>query len=434
MESCDMKNITLADWMLVRVVMALVLVFIAGCDAISGTQDGYEVASTGIETSSYNWCDNNHLIVASKGEVFLVDVRDLKQTPVELFDEKGQKLKVISPSCNEGQVYAPKWDEAAPTTWPGKRLRTLYAGPIGARAAPLISPTERVLATSLKGKYILAQMPVIKTDDSYKIVEECAMYHNPDYKLMCFYTEAWFNKFFALEHFIVAPYRWGDTLSVRKENGTRQQVKNLRAPLLLDKDIPITRYVPIPGEPGANKVIREPQPPGSQGLPVTAAILLYDLNLNLLARLDKDSNYKVYDLGFVVGIDEAYLYSPCIKRRESKYDQDYDGVCRYKLDGKQNQWENMFSFDLPKKERTGIAQISVSQNEDIYFSLGGDSVIHRGLWKFDASTRKITQITHVVAGQFDKEPKVSPDGKRVAFHHAEKGEKLFIVQPKGFAK
>lgn len=435
----------LKDLTLKILLIVFLLPHLGGCDALSENESEYTIIPTGVEvhggTLAFNWCDNDHIAFITndaqrkRNLIASLDLRNMQHAPVEIKDGEGRALNPWPAWCPNNQMLAgPSDEETREAQARGDKTFYLYGGPIGGHGKRLVLPTERVLGINFKAKYILAEMPKIKTDDGYKVEEQCATYHHPDYRLLCFYTETGVEKFIALDQFIIAPYRWDDIVYVRKQDGTMQGVRNLRPPLLLDKDIPVIRYEPIPEKPGTNRIVREPQPPGSPGLPVRAAMLLYDLNLNLLAKLTQDPVYKVFQLGFVVAPDESYVYSPCIEKAISKFDLDFNGVCRYKLDGKQNQWEQVFSSEIPIKEKTTVQDISVSRNGDVFFILGGKNRTHIGVWKFENSAKKIIQITHVRDILYDEAPKVSPDGTRVAFSRPDKGRKLFIAQLKGATK
>ena len=381
-------------------------------DAIKNfhSQPKYTVVQTGIQVagggSNYNWCDNDHLFSEIDGKIYLVDMRKFTKSVIDFVDENGKPLGMGVPrpgACKFGKLLSAKPNKATETADdPRKKIFEIYLGPIsGGRAERLLAPTERMLGVHLKAKYILAQKPKVKTSDGYKTVEECATYHHPDYKLLCIDTDAGSDRFFALERFIVAPYRWTDVAVVRGADRLPQPTKNQRPPTL-DRSGRIIHY----------------------------AIELRDLDFNLIARLTDDQVFKIDALQLIVSPNENFAYVPCAKRTESAPEgvSDYYGVCRYKLDGKQNQWQRVFDFGNPKEIRGHIEQIDVTESGDIYFVLAGARPPDSGIWKFGADLGKPTRITNSINSTGDKAPKVSRDGKQVIFIRTQQGQMLFIAR------
>jgi Tol biopolymer transport system component len=64
-----------------------------------------------------------------------------------------------------------------------------------------------------------------------------------------------------------------------------------------------------------------------------------------------------------------------------------------------------------------------------YFAITGARPVHRGIWSYRVAKKEIKQITRVQSiSQSVTRPKVSPDGKRVAFTRPQQVPKLFIVE------
>jgi hypothetical protein len=404
------------------VVTILNIGLLAACSSIQaeGTPESFKgflgptklsIIPTGMEIVSgftYNWCDNDHLFVRTDNRLYLVDVNDLSRQVIEFVDEEQRRLLPFTPhagACRDGKIFLSKTNKATkPADDPRKKISDIYIGSMsGGQAERLVAPTESMLAANMRSKYILAQKPKLKTADGYKTDAECATYHHPDYKLLCIDTDARpvTDRFYALERFILAPYRWNEAVVVRGSDGMPQPARNVRPPVL-DKS----------------------------GRPIYLAIELRDLEFNLIVKLIEDPVFKSDTLNLTVGPDEQFAYVPCARRANSQPEGhlDFYAVCRYRLDGKQNQWEQVFYADeLRAKTRMHIQRIEVAANGDVYFAPLGRPP-HNGIWKYDKTSGKVLQVTHNAPYNGDDAPKVSPDGKKIAFMRSPDKSYLFIAQ------
>ena len=364
-----------------------------------------KVIATGIVLSSagaYRWCGSDRLLLSplrdAKGrtlrEAVFLDLRTMRQVPAGLTDEQGRQLNVDLRVCDENKIVAWRPKSAAGSA----NLGHVFAGPSG-QTGKLLASLKDGGTVSLKGKYIVANTPKILTGDGYRVDQECATYHDPSYNVLCWDT--WLRALWPLSRYVVAEYTWQDYVSVEAGDGKRKQVKNQEPPLIV-KD----------------------------GKPVASSILLRDLGGRVLANLSDDPVFSINRHEIVSSADEAYVYSPC--KNWNGFDGGDDGVCRYSIDGLPHKWERVFSFDVPKKEKTGMGHIDIGVNGDIYFAMPGARPAHRGIWMYDTARKEIKQLTRVESiGQSDTKPKISPDGKRVAFTRPEQGQKLFIVEKPG---
>jgi hypothetical protein len=281
----------------------------------------------------------------------------------------------------------------------GKRERTrLYSVRIGEPAELLAE--MRVGGVSLQGHYVIGSSRKTILDGGplqgvFEGYDDCAVsYIKPGFKVHCW--DLWLEKRWPLSKYILMEYKWDDTIRVRGEDGTG-------------------KWIPNPGK----RLI------GKDGKPLLYALFLRDLNENILFRVDNDPVFAPWvPYSLVLSPERDYTYAACgvINHHLGLA----DGVCRYRLDGAQHQWEEVFRFDVPRKLKASIQQINVSAHGDVYFRIPGARSPYKGVWKFDAEKKTITQISQ--PGDFDEDdPLSSPDGRWVAFYRSsEIGQALFI--------
>ena len=405
--SCGLNVIAL-------VAFALTVTTMFGCNVSSTDKSGWTVVSTGLEANdrwTYSWCDDDHIALvttASNGsqrQVMLVDLRTLQQTPIEMTDANGLKLRPQSPTCIDGNVFAVRTENGPNETRVGSDAEPhyLYGGKIGGNAQRLVAAKFRPLGVNFKTRYVVAQMPKIETTDGYRTDEDCASYHHPDFRLICWDTDTPLGTFFMLDHFIVAPYEWADSVAIAKDGEKPSILRNQRPPLL-DKD----------------------------GKIVHVRIELWDIDKKLLANLTDNNVFAIDRNNLIVTQDQRYLYAPCKKTGASRFDGDNWSACRYLLDGKENQWEEAFFFALAEKERASVWDLSICPNGDLYFVLSGARTKGvRGIWQYAPRAKTFTQITHVKGdNESDKAIKCSPDGRNIAFIRPEGGPTLFLAKVK----
>jgi hypothetical protein len=225
------------------------------------------------------------------------------------------------------------------------------------------------------------------------------------HRLLCVDTDRiGAQSFFALERFIIVPNTWDEVVTVRGKDGDLQSTGNRRQPPL-DKNGKIVRF----------------------------SLELRDLSFNMLARLTNDETFKLDFLFLATSPDEKFAYAPCAKFFESGPPgvSDFYGVCRYRLDGKQNSWERLFVLENHKEIRHSIGNIDVSVFGDVYFNLPGARDPYNGIWKFEAKSGAITQIARGKPYRSAEYPKVSPDGRQVMFVRQDPTQKLFIAKERG---
>ena len=104
-------------------------------------------------------------------------------------------------------------------------------------------------------------------------------------------------------------------------------------------------------------------------------------------------------------------------------------VCRYKLDGKNRMWEEVFAVQQSPQNIISLQDLDVNAQGDVV-------AIHRGrspqsLWKYTASSRNVDFVTRApfdIVVPLLGAPLLSPDGRWISFSLR---SELHLAQHKG---
>lgn len=188
-----------------------------------------------------------------------------------------------------------------------------------------------------------------------------------------------------LPQFVFGEYYWSETLRVKGADGKEARIPNPEPPLKL-----------------------------ADGTELKHGYLLRDLETRVVQQIKLEQPpYQIYRLHLKVDPQGEYVYANCSKAGDHG-DRHYDEggrVCRFKLDGKNSDWEEAFSVQQSPKDSFGLQDLDVNAQGDVV-------VIHRGhrpqsIWKYTASSRKVEFVTR--APRDLGVPLVSPDGHWVSF-------------------
>lgn len=311
---------------------------------------------------------------------------DLAPLPASIHEEIG------GVSCQDQTIVFYRYDTDSQTT-------ENYAMRLG--SSPELITKGRGWQVSVRGHYLLSSRPAVPAEDTQSgrkdRQEECAVsYLKSGFTVNCW--DLFLGLRWPLTKWVLAEYRWEDTMTVRTEGGTRKQkIPNPTTPML-----------------------------GKDGKPLLYGLHLRDLTGQIVATLWPDSKYRPLIEELMITSDEKYLYAPCSER--TRRTDDKLGVCRYRLDGQPHEWEELFRSDLVERIKSGITKISVTNTGDVYFHVPAGSP-HGGIWRFDAESNKIEQLITDTESHLHKEPSVSPNGKWVTFVRTGKdGAKLMVLK------
>lgn len=371
----------------------------------------YEIVNTGIEASGC-WYDSTRFVIlqgrqiegssafAATGIFFFDVTKPIQPQRVDLQPiEVGMQQKINKIFCKDRMILF-NLPGSLPVD-PG--VTKLYAVQIG-KPSELIAemrglyPASKSL--SVTGRYVVGNNRRMASG-VFDGREDCALiYHKPDFRALCWDTYS--RNLWPLSRFVLAEYRWEETIRVIGEDGKPKTISNPEAPLL-----------------------------GKGGEVILSALLLRDFSHRILVNLSESSRFAAFALNLVISPDERYAYTTC--RKLDLPHRGPDRVCRYMLDGTPHHWEEVFAFDPERREKViVIRDLSVSSEGDVYFIIAGARGNNTGIWKYDRNAKKLTRITNPPAFHDDAFPQVSPDGKRVAFIRPVDGKsRLFLRRAKG---
>ena len=380
------------QWRMALLLLALVgnLLYF-GFIAHAKPQIDSTVIDTGIIGSGACWYDTERLIVVKRssfkagqeteveGLFVVTPAKPREATRIDLspIDPEVQKW-IWDVRCHEGTIVFS-------VPMPDKKRSRLYGVRIGERPELIVEMRGAIPQNvSMKGNYVLAHKHMRGNKGVYEDEDNCVIqFIKPEFTVYCVDART-ARRRWALTNFVLAEYQWSDMIKV-------------------------------PGLDGQPKTIPNPekQLTDKNGKPINYAMFLRALDGNILAQLSEAQALKTaIAIDFIVSDDETYVYSPC--HRSGTGDGSSDGICRYPLSGKPESWEELFRSEIPHQHKASISHPKVSRTGDIYFIIGGTKPPYHGLWRFDARTRQVTQLTNPGAS-YDEATSISPDGRWVAF-------------------
>lgn len=382
------------------------IVLLVGCNAGS-ENNGYEIINTGISAGGC-WYDTTRFVIF-KGEqppgtlnfvvegLYYLDIanpHELKKIDLAPL-EPSLQTQIRGIVCQDNKIL---FD----TPGVGGGMSRVYVLTIGERPELIVEMRGASrIAVSLKGQYILGNSRKVISEPGplqgvYEGNDDCpTAYLKTGFKLLCW--DSWLERRWPLSKFVLSEYLWAETIKVRGSDGKGNFIPNPVKPLL-----------------------------GKDGKRLKHDLLLRDFENQILLSLHSDPIYGI--AGYPsFNPDESYAYSGCRKWGQ-KNGSGLDRVCRYQIDGKIHQWEEIFALDEGHSDHIGIESLNISFKGDIFFVVPGNTKF-RGIWMFSSAKRTIIQVTRPPAYHNDTFPQISPDGVRVAFIRPDKSHAtLFIAQ------
>jgi hypothetical protein len=374
---------------LVLVISALVL---PGCSR--SAHSTWKVTATRLALDDVYWCDSAHFAAHYSGggsaahDIFaLFDVAHPKLAlQVELPGEAPPRRVQHLMGCDSGNVLL-----VGAVTFGDPAQSAIYAVPAGGSPTLVASPkllaqgAGRSRSVNLSAKLITLGMPRHLDGKTYVVDEQCAAYAAPGFNVLCFDSQ--FERLLALKRFAIVDYLWEDPVFLAMDDGT---------------------HVPV-----ANPQPRRYDKSGKQ---IIKAAYLYGLDRQIIARLDEDPVFQMERMNFTVDVQEAWLYATCKEKAKSPaYQDDFDRVCRYRLDGVPHAWEQVFQFGPATQTGSPLQSLSLDRNGNVFFNmlapLGGSG----GIWKFDAASQKTEHILVTRPHEYYFNPRVAADGRTVLF-------------------
>ncbi|MGN2393207.1 hypothetical protein [Pelomicrobium sp. G1] len=381
-----------------------------GCRDIGAGERDYTVINTGIQGSGC-WYDNERFVVLQGRQapgtprfeaqgIFYFDATkpnsltriDLSPLPSEL------QSTIVRIDCGEKTILF-NVSGSIPSDPSVTRLYALRLGEAPELIAEMRGLYPPSKAVSLRGRYVVGNSRKMSRG-IFEGHDDCSpFYLKQDFRALCWNTYG--RNLWPLSKFVLAEYRWEETIQVKGEDDQPKTIKNPEAPLL-----------------------------GRDGKPLRYALVLYDLEHQVLTNLTDDPGYAGFGAGvgaLAITPDESYAYGVCVKKPIA-HGRGWDSVCRYRLDGKRNQVEEVFTIDPDKKFKVVVIhRVAVDSRGNVYVAVTGAKPID-GVLRFHSETQKIERLT-VLPRSGESRLGVSPDGRWLAFTALDQGaSKLFLMR------
>lgn len=394
-----------------RVPKALLLVMagVLWCNSPSWAKDNYEIINTGIKAGGC-WVDDSHFVVVKGTQptpeqefemegLYYLDPnkpKDLRRIDLSPIDPNLQK-RIHAVSCQEQTIlFYLRSDE------PG--LHQLYGLKIGAQ--PELIAEMRGGSVSLVGQYVVGKFRRAGAIEAeglqgtriYEAHPDCGVkYVKPGLKTLC--LDTWMESGWSASHFRVVEYKWYETILVRGKNGQEKRVPNPEPPLKL-----------------------------ADGTELKHGYLLRDLENRLIQQIKLEQPpYQIYRIPLKIDPQGEYLYANCSKAGDHGNKPLGMGgrVCRYKFDGTNHVWEEVFAVQQSPKDRFSLQDLDVNERGDVVVIDRGHS-LNQSIWKYTARSRKVELVTRAPLDLGG--PLVSPEGRWVSFILR---SELYLARAKG---
>ena len=374
--------------------VCLSLVFIvATCSyaELAGAKSEYEVIHTGIQGGGC-WLDNNHFVIEKRvlrqglqgtylEGLYFVDPdrpRDLRSISLAPLESDVRK-QVWSVSCQEGHSIF-----LTPGTKQGSSR--LYRLTIAGQPDLLVE--MRAPRVNLSGQYVLGNSHKAVMDGGplqgvFEGNDDCLLSSaKPGFRALCW--DWWLVMPQPLRQFVFSEYRWEETIKVKDSTGQVKWVPNTRPSLML--------------------------PDGTQ---IRQGYLLRDFESRIVQEVQMRQGTYQYDTSnFRTDPQGQYLYAPCWRDGDhgDKHLTVGGRVCRFRLDGRNADWEEVVSVQQSPQDPFSLHDLSVSEGGDVVMIERG----HRGevsLLKYVAQAKAVDKVLQVHSPEDLGVPQLSLNGK-----------------------
>ncbi len=365
----------------------------------------YEIINAGIKGGGC-WYDDSHFIVVkgqqpAPGQEFEVEgiyyldpsqPKDLKRIDLSPLEPSLQR-KIRDVTCQGDTILLSVMASHRKTS-------RLYGVKIG-QQPELIADLRwaKSSAVSLKGQYVVGNKLTVDKGVWEEQVDCDVRFVKPGFSVLCWPRDTigqWVTP-----QFVISEYLWRESILVRTPDGKRERVRNPVAP-----------------------------PKLADGSELKQGFLLRDLENQVVQMIPvRQRPYQLVDVTFRLDPIGQYLYSVCFKTGDHGDKQYSVGgrVCRYLLDGKNRDWEEVVSVQASPKDPFSLHDLSVNAQGDMVMIERG----HRptiSLWKYTAHSKLAEKITQVISPRELRAPLVSPNGQWISMKI---DSQLVLIQSKG---
>lgn len=383
---------------------------VAGEVVTAQAKNDYEIINTGIKGGGC-WYDDSHFIIVTgqqpapgqefemEGLYYLDPNRPKDLVRIDLSPlEPSQQQQIRDVSCQEETVLF----HILTTDRTRNQLYTMKLG----RPPILLAEKPRGFviprAVNVKNQYVLGFSSVLKE----RGLERSAT--PEEAKTDCPFT------------YLRSPYR---VVCLRHNRGTKQT-------WLVDNKW-LTQYIWDEtirvGQEGAYKWVPNPEPPlkRADGSELKQGYLLRDLENRIVQEIPmKQGLHRIDAISVKPNPGGTYLYARCSKTGDyNPHKTFYGRVCRLKLDGMQEQWEEVFMLQKEPNERASLHDFDVSSQDDVVVIRRANSTSPT-IWKYDVRRSSVEQLP---TGQLSQEigaVRISPDGQTISY--VDKRQLVFV--------
>jgi hypothetical protein len=320
------------------------------------------------------------------------DLRPISLAALELNDRK----QVWSVSCQEGHILF---------LVPGAKQGSsrLYRLTIGGEPDLLVE--MRAPRVSLRGQYVLgnshkAVMNGGPLQGVFEGNDNCLLSAaKSGLRVLCW--DWWLVMPQPLPEFVLSEQRWEETIKIIDSTGH-------------------VKWVPNPARP----------PKLPDGTEIKWGYILRDLESRIVQKVPMRQGIYQYDgNNFRTDPQGKNIYAPCWKVGDHGDKQFTVGgrICRFRLDGKNLNWEEVVSVQQNPHDPFSLHDLNVSEGGDVVMIERG----HRSqisLWKYTAQSKVIDKVLQVNSPEDLGAPQLSPSGKWASV--IRQGQ-LVLVQEKG---
>lgn len=375
----------------------LVLAASMFCYAATAEAKGeYEIINTGIKGGGC-WYDDNHFIVVkghqpASGQEFEVEglyyldpakPKDLTRIDLSPIEPSLQK-RIRTVSCQEQTiVFYLRSDESG--------LVQLYGLKIGSQ--PELIAEMRDGGVNLHGRYVISKFRRASAVEEeglqgigiYEAHPDCGVkYVKSGLKTLC--LDTWMESGWGGFNYRVVEYKWYETILVRDKNGQERRIPNPETPLKL-----------------------------TDGTELKHGYLLRDLENRVFQQIKLEQPpYQIYRIPLKLDPQGEHVYANCSKAGDhgDKHYTEGGRVCRFKLDGNNRVWEEVFAVQQSPKDPFGLQDLDINAHGDVVVIDRGHRLT-QSLWKYTANLRKVEFVTR--APRDLRVPLLSPDGRWISF-------------------
>jgi hypothetical protein len=283
---------------------------------------------------------------------------------------------------------------------PDRKTSRLYSIKIGQHPALIVDMRwARPSTISLKGQYVLGNKLTVDKGVWEEHSDCDVRFLKPGLMSLCWPRDTigqWVTP-----QFVVHQYLWRETILVKDHHGNRERIPNPRPPLKL-----------------------------TDGTELKQGYLLRDLENRIVQEIPtKQGLYQIIDVTFRPDPLGQYLYSACFKAGDHGDKQLTVGgrICRFRLDGKNQAWEEVVSVQWSPKDPFSLHRLDVNAQGDVVMVELGHRLV-TSLWKYTASFKRVGKLLQVHFPNELGAPLVSPSGRWVSAIH---NKELILVEQKG---